>query len=81
MRGRHLALVRPPLQRRLKALGVEALEPGEETRTVRIRGPRHLFRVLEGLSPKERGQALLRGLKVEHYWWEPTEEEEVEEEA
>jgi hypothetical protein len=48
---------------------------------VRIRGPRHLFRVLEGLSPKERGQALLRGLKVEHYWWEPTEEEEVEEEA
>ncbi len=76
MRGKHLALVRPPLQRRLKALGVEALEPGEETRTVRIRGPRQLFRVLEGLSPKERGQALLKGLEAEGYWWEP--EEEVE---
>ena len=68
MRGRHLALVRPPLQRRLKALGVEALEPGEETRTVRIRGPRHLFRVLEGLSPRERGLALIRGLEALGRW-------------
>ncbi|KOX91034.1 hypothetical protein BVI061214_02238 [Thermus aquaticus] len=41
----------------------------------------HHGEALEGLSPKERGQALLRGLKVEHYWWEPAEEEDVEEEA
>jgi hypothetical protein len=58
----------PPLEVRLRALGVEALEPGEETRTVRIRGPRHLFRVLEDLSPIERGLALIKGLEVLGRW-------------
>jgi len=45
-------------------LGVEALAPGEVSAKVRIRGPEELFRLLEGLSPKERGLALLRGLEA-----------------
>ncbi|AFV76721.1 hypothetical protein Theos_1699 [Thermus oshimai JL-2] len=75
MRGKHLDRVRPPLTVRARALGVEPLEPGEETRMVRVRGPAHLFRVLEGLSPKERGEALGVGLRRLRYWWEPEEEE------
>jgi len=58
----------PPLEVRLKALGVEALDEGERSEKVRIRGPEALFRVLEGLSPKERGEALIRGLEVLGRW-------------
>lgn len=74
MRGRRLWEVRPPLKVRARILGVEPLARGEESRMVRLRGPEHLFRVLEGLSPKERGEALVAGLKRLHYWWEPEEE-------
>jgi hypothetical protein len=58
----------PPLEVRLRALGVEALGEGERSEKVRIRGPEALFRVLEGLSPIERGQALIRGLEVLGRW-------------
>jgi hypothetical protein len=56
------------LEVRLKALGVEALGKGERSERVRIRGPEALFRVLEDLSPKERGLALIRGLEVLGRW-------------
>lgn len=46
---------------------MEALAPGEVSAKVRIRGPEELFRLLEGLSPKERGLALLRGLAALGY--------------
>jgi hypothetical protein len=58
----------PPLEVRMRALGVEALEEGERSEKVRIRGPEELFRVLEGLSPRERGLALIRGLEVLGRW-------------
>jgi hypothetical protein len=58
----------PPLEVRLRALGVEALGEGERSEKVRIRGPEALFRVLEGLSPRERGQALIRGLETLGRW-------------
>jgi hypothetical protein len=58
----------PPLEVRLKALGVEALGEGERSDRVRIRGPKELFQVLEGLSPRERGQALIRGLEALGHW-------------
>jgi hypothetical protein len=58
----------PPLEVRLRALGVEALGEGERSEIVRIRGPEVLFRVLEDLSPKERGVALIRGLEVLGRW-------------
>jgi len=58
----------PPLEVRLRALGVEALGEGERSERVRIRGPKELFRVLEGLSPRERGQALIRGLEALGHW-------------
>jgi len=54
----------PPKEVRLRALGVEALEPGERSERVRIRGPEELFAALEKLSPKERGRALLVGLEA-----------------
>ncbi len=53
---------------RLRALGVEALGEGERSDMVRIRGPEALFRVLEGLSPRERGMALIKGLEVLGRW-------------
>lgn len=74
MRGAHLQRVRLPLRVRLQLLGVEALGPEEESRMVRLRGPEHMFRVLEGLSPKERGEAMLAGLKATHFWFDPPEE-------
>jgi hypothetical protein len=58
----------PPLELRLRALGVEALGEGERSEKVRIRGPEALFRVLEGLSPRERGLALIRGLEALGLW-------------
>jgi hypothetical protein len=47
---------------------VEALGEGERSEKVRIRGPEELFRVLEELSPKDRGLALIRGLEVLGRW-------------
>jgi hypothetical protein len=58
----------PPLELRLRALGVEALGEGERSEKIRIRGPEELFRVLEGLSPRERGLALIKGLEVLGRW-------------
>jgi hypothetical protein len=58
----------PPLEVRMRALGVEALEEGERSEKVRIRGPEELFRVLEELSPRERGLALIKGLGVLGRW-------------
>lgn len=47
---------------------MEALGEGEHSDRVRIRGPEVLFQVLEGLSPKERGAALIKGLEVLGRW-------------
>jgi len=58
----------PPLELRLRVLGVEALGEGERSEKIRIRGPEELFRVLEELSPRERGLALIRGLEVLGRW-------------
>jgi hypothetical protein len=52
----------------MRALGVEALEEGERSEKVRIRGPEELFRVLEELSPRERGMALIKGLEALGRW-------------
>ncbi|GAB5603901.1 hypothetical protein FJNA_24270 [Thermus sp. FJN-A] len=54
----------PPLEVRLRTLGVEPLGPGERSEKVRVRGPEELFQLLEHLSPKQRGEALMAGLKV-----------------
>jgi len=40
---------------------------------VRVRGPEELFRVLEELSPRERGLALIKGLEVLGRWPGPEE--------
>jgi len=63
----------PPLELRLRALGVEALGEGERSEKVRVRGPEELFRVLDELSPRERGLALIRGLEVLGRWPGPEE--------
>jgi hypothetical protein len=60
----------------MRALGVEALEEGERSEKVRIRGPEALFRVLEDLSPKVRGLALMKGLEALGRWPGPEEGEE-----
>jgi hypothetical protein len=52
----------------MRALGVEALEEGERSEKIRIRGPEALFQVLEDLSPRERGLALIKGLEVLGRW-------------
>lgn len=52
------------MEARLRALGVEALGPGECSEKVRVRGPEELFRLLERLSPKQRGEALMAGLEA-----------------
>lgn len=61
----------PPKETRLKALGqvlgretLEPLSPEERTEKVRVRGPEALFRELQRLTPKERGQVFLLGLEV-----------------
>lgn len=60
----------PPKELRLRALGVEALAPGEVSAKVRIRGPEELFRLLERLSPKERGVVVKAGLEALGYLME-----------
>lgn len=57
----------PPKGVRLRALGVEALAPGEKSEKVRIRGPQDLFELLKRLSPKERGRVLMAGLEALGY--------------
>jgi hypothetical protein len=52
---------------------VEGLQEGERSDKVRIRGPEALFRVLEELSPKERGLALILGLEALGRWPGPEE--------
>lgn len=54
----------PPLEVRLRALGVEPLGPGERSEKVRVRGPEELFERLERLSPKQRGEVFMAGLEA-----------------
>lgn len=54
----------PPLEVRLRVLGVEPLGPGERSEKVRVRGPEKLFRLLERLSPKQRGEVFMAGLEA-----------------
>ena len=55
---------------RLRALGVEALAPGERSEKVRIRGPGELFEALEKLTPLERGRVVVKGLEALGLWKE-----------
>jgi len=63
----------PPLELRLRVLGVEGLQEGERSEKIRVRGPEALFRVLEDLSPRERGLALIKGLEAMGRWPWPEE--------
>lgn len=51
-------------KRQLEALGVEALEPGEASFVVRVRGSESLRETLRGLSPKEIGEVVKAGLEL-----------------
>lgn len=66
---------RPPLDVALRALGVEALRPGEDSRKVRIRAPIKVLEVLESLTPQERGQVVREGLVALGLWKEVGDEE------
>ncbi len=60
----HVARVRPPKEHRLAALGLEALGPNEVSARFRTRLDKKVTAVLERLTPKQRGEALLKGLEV-----------------
>lgn len=60
----------PPKEIRFKALGIEGLAPGEDSRKIRIRGPVELLDALEELTPKERGRVVGAGLKALGLWQE-----------
>ncbi|MCS7219583.1 MAG: hypothetical protein NZ846_11570 [Thermus sp.] len=54
----------PPKELRLKALGVEALEEGEVSQHIRIRGPREVVERFAALPPKVRGQVVEEGMRA-----------------
>lgn len=58
----------PPKEIRLRALGVEPLEPGEVSVVTRVRLPEEAVAVVEGLTPEARGRALLLGLEALGLW-------------
>ncbi|PZA06102.1 MULTISPECIES: hypothetical protein [unclassified Meiothermus] len=63
-REHHVARVRPSKERRLAALGLEPLAPNEVSARVRMRLDREVAALLEGLTPAQRGEVLVAGLKV-----------------
>lgn len=60
----HVSRVRPPKERRLKALGVEALGPDEVSLKLRVRLGKTTAAVLQALSPKRRGEVVEAGLRA-----------------
>jgi len=60
----HVSRVRPPKERRLKALGVEALGLGEVNPRVRVRLRKTTAALLESLTPKRRGEVFEAGLRA-----------------
>ncbi|RIH84011.1 hypothetical protein Mterra_02118 [Calidithermus terrae] len=60
----HVSRVRPPKERRLKALGVEALEADEVNPRVRVRLRKPVAALLESMSTKQRGEVFEAGLKA-----------------
>ncbi len=60
----HVNRVRPPKERRLAALGVEALGLGEVNPRVRVRVRRPVAALLESLTPKRRGEVFEAGLRA-----------------
>ncbi|WP_027876798.1 hypothetical protein [Meiothermus cerbereus] len=63
-KNHHVGRVRPPKERRLAVLGVEALGPDEVSAKPRVRLRREVLALLEGMTPTQRGEALLKGLEV-----------------
>lgn len=51
--------VRPPKAKRLAALGVTALEPGEVSIAIKIRLPKEMVPRLKAMTAEERGQVLV----------------------
>lgn len=47
----------------MKARDLEPLAANEESKPIRVRGSKALFEKLNGLKPKEIGEALERGLE------------------
>ncbi|MGK0618095.1 hypothetical protein [Meiothermus cerbereus] len=60
----HVGRVRPPKERRLAALGVEALRPDEVSVRVRVRLRKPLAALFDTLPPKRRGEAVEAGLRA-----------------
>jgi len=60
----HVARVRPPKERRLAALGLEPLGPNEVSARFRMRLDKRVAAVLEGMTPTQRGEALVIGLRA-----------------
>lgn len=58
----------PPKELRLRVLGVEALEPGEVSRHVRLRARKEVWETFAALPTKERGRVVEAGLKVLGLW-------------
>lgn len=60
----HVGRVRPPKERRLAVLGVEALGPDEVSAKPRVRLRREVLALIEGMTPTQRGEALVVGLRA-----------------
>jgi hypothetical protein len=54
--------VRLPKAERVRLLGQTPLEPGEASVMLRIRAPREVIDVLLAMTPRERGDVVVRGL-------------------
>ena len=61
---KHLDRVRLPRETRAAVLGVDPLKPGEQSVSIRVRGPADLLERIAKLTPTERGEALARGLNL-----------------
>jgi hypothetical protein len=64
MKGENLRKDRLPKPVRLELLGVQELQAGEVTRTVRVRGQKAIIEEFARLTPIERGQVIERGMKA-----------------
>lgn len=59
-----ISKVRPPKERRLTILGVEALGPDEVSKRVRVRLCKPLAALFDTLPPKRRGEVVEAGLRA-----------------
>lgn len=63
-KNHHVGRVRPPKERRLAVLGVEALGPDEVSAKPRVRLRREVLALIEKMTPTQRGEALVIGLRA-----------------